>query len=41
VADHVNLTGAVTSLSLGEAKVLNDRLSVDVIAQGQTSVSLK
>jgi len=41
VADHVNLTGAVTSLSLGEAKVLNNRLSVDVIAQGQTSVSLK
>jgi hypothetical protein len=41
VADHVNLTGAVTSLSLGEATVLNDRLSVDVIAQGETSVSLK
>ena len=41
VADHVNLAGAVTSLSLGEATVLNDRLSVDVIAQGETSVSLK
>ena len=41
VADHVNLTGAVSSLSLGEASVLNDRLSVDVIAQGETSVSLK
>jgi hypothetical protein len=41
VADHVNLTSAVTSLSLGEATVLNDRLSVDVIAQGETSVSLK
>jgi hypothetical protein len=41
VADHVNLTGAVTSLSLGEAKVLNDRLSVDVVALGETSVSVK
>ncbi len=41
VADHLNLTGAVTSLSLGEATVLNDRLSVEVIVQGETSVSLK
>ena len=41
VADHMNLSGAVTSLSLGEATVLNDRLSVDVIAMGETSVSLK
>jgi hypothetical protein len=41
VADHVTLTGAVTSLSLGEATVLNDRLSVDVIAHGESSVSLK
>lgn len=41
VADHLNLTGAVTSLSLGEATVLNDRLSIDVIARGETSVSLK
>jgi hypothetical protein len=41
VADNLNLTGAVTSLSLGEATVLNDRLSVEVIAQGETSVSLK
>ena len=41
LADHMNLTGAVTSLSLGEATVLNDRLSVAVIAQGETSVSLK
>ncbi|MSN24924.1 MAG: DUF4403 family protein [Geobacter sp.] len=41
VADHMNLSGAVTSLSLGEATVLNDRLSVDVIAMGETRVSLK
>jgi hypothetical protein len=41
VADHLNLTGTVTSLSLGEATVRNDRLSVEVIARGETSVSLK
>jgi hypothetical protein len=41
VADHLDLTGAVTSLSLGEATVLNDRLSINVIAQGETSVILK
>jgi hypothetical protein len=41
IADHVNLTGAVKSLSLGEATVLNDRLSVQVLAQGESSVTLK
>jgi hypothetical protein len=41
LAEHVALTGAVRSLSLGEATVLNDRLSVEVVAQGETSVSLK
>ncbi|MDA8412709.1 MAG: DUF4403 family protein [Desulfobacteraceae bacterium] len=41
VAEHVNLTGAVTSLSLGAATVLNDRLSIDVIAQGETSIRLQ
>ncbi|MDD2337364.1 MAG: DUF4403 family protein [Geobacteraceae bacterium] len=41
VAEHVTLTGAVKSLSLGEATVLNDRLSVQVIAGGESSVSLK
>lgn len=40
VADHVTLSGAVTSLMLGEATVLNDRLSIDVIAQGETSLRL-
>ena len=40
VAEHLNLTGAVTLLSLGETTVLNDRLSVDVIVQGETSVRL-
>lgn len=41
LADHVRLTGAVKSLSLGDAAVLPDRLSVQVIARGETSVSLK
>jgi hypothetical protein len=41
VAEHVKLSGAVKSLSLGEATVLNDRLSVHVIADGESRVSLK
>lgn len=41
VADRLTLSGAVTSLSLGEAKVLNDRLSIDVVARGETSVRLQ
>lgn len=41
IAEHVKLTGAVKSLSLGEAAVLTDRLSVHVVAQGESTVSLK
>jgi len=41
LADHVQLTGVVKSLSLGEATVLKDRLSIHVIAQGESSVVLK
>jgi len=41
VTEHVKLTGAVRSLSLGEATVLNDRLSLHVIAQGESGVILK
>ena len=41
VAEHVRLIGSVKSLSLGEAAVLNDRLSVNVVAQGEAGVSLK
>ncbi len=41
VTEHVKLIGSVKSLSLGEATVLNDRLSVNVVAQGESSVSLK
>lgn len=41
VGEHVRLIGSVKSLSLGEAAVLNDRLSVNVVAQGEAGVSLK
>lgn len=41
VAEHVRLTGSVKSLSLGEATVQNDRLSVNVVAHGVSGVSLK
>lgn len=41
LADHVQLTGVVKSLSLGEASVLQDRLSLQVIVQGESGVVLK
>lgn len=41
VGEHVKLAGVVTSLSLGEATVLNDRLSVRVTARGESNISLK
>lgn len=41
VSDHVKLAGAVKSLSIGEATVLSDRLSVRVIAQGESHVRLQ
>ena len=41
VGEHVKLTGVVKSLSLGEATVFNDRLSVRVIARGESNISLK
>jgi len=41
LADHVQLTGVVKSLSLGQATVLHDRWSVHVIAQGESRVVLK
>lgn len=41
LAERVRLTGAVTSLSLGEATVQQDRLLVQVVAQGEASVILK
>jgi len=41
VAEHVELAGVVRALSLGEAAVQDDRLSLHVIARGETRVSLK
>ena len=41
IGDHARLSGAVKSLSLGEASVLDDRLSLQVVAQGETSLNLK
>jgi hypothetical protein len=42
LADHVQLNGAIKTLSLGEATVLQkDRLSMHVIAQGESSMVLK
>ena len=41
VAEHIKLAGAVKSLSLGEATVLDDRLSVSVITRGELNISLK
>lgn len=41
LAEHVQLSGMVKSLSLGEASVLQDRLSLQVIAQGESGVVLK
>jgi len=37
----VRLTGTVKSLTLGEAVVQQDRLSLQVVAQGEAAVLLK
>lgn len=41
LAEHVKLSGNVKSLTLGETTVLNDRLAVQIIVRGESSVSLK
>lgn len=41
LAERVRLSGTVKSLSLGEATVRQDRLSMQVVAQGEASVILK
>lgn len=41
LAERVRLSGAVTSLSLGEASVLPDRLTLQVVARGEAGVILK
>lgn len=41
LAERVRLSGSVRSLSLGEAAVLKDRLSIQVVARGEAGVILK
>ncbi len=41
LADNIELSGAVTSLSLGEATVANDRLALQATIQGESGISLK
>ena len=41
LAERVRLNGTVKALSLGEADVLNDRLSIQVVALGEAGVILK
>ncbi len=41
LAERVRLTGTVKSLTLGEAVVQQDRLSLQVVAQGEAAVLLK
>lgn len=41
LAERVRLSGTVRSLSLGGASVLNDRLSIQVVAQGEAGVALR
>jgi len=41
IGEHARLAGAIDSLSLGGATVLNDRLTVNVVARGESSVTLK
>lgn len=41
LTERVRLSGTVTSLSLGEAAVLQDRLSMQVVARGEAGVILK
>ncbi len=41
LADHVTLSGILSSLSPGPATVFDDRLTLQVIIRGETSISLK
>jgi len=41
LADHVELSGTVKDLRLGEAVVAADRLSLQVTVQGETGINLK
>lgn len=41
IAEHITLAGSVSSLSLTNTAVRDDRLSLDIIARGELQVSLK
>jgi len=41
IGEHAILSGSVSSLRLGESVVANDRLSVQVLAEGASSISLR
>jgi len=41
IGDPVRMSGGVGKLTLGEANILNDRLSVQMVAQGDSNVNLK
>lgn len=41
LAEHVTLTGDIKSLTLGEATVHSDRLTLRVVAQGESNVRIK
>ncbi len=41
LADHVELSGTVKSLRLGEAVVATDRLSLQVTVQGESGITIK
>lgn len=41
LGEHVLLSGSVSSLKLGESIVANDRLSIQVLVEGASSISLR
>ena len=41
IGEHVMLSGSFSSLKLGESVVANDRLSVQVLAEGSSSIRLR
>ncbi|MHB8058620.1 MAG: DUF4403 family protein [Desulfuromonadaceae bacterium] len=41
IGEHAILSGSVSSLRLGESVVANDRLSVQVLVEGSSSISLR
>ncbi len=41
LGEHILLSGSVSSLKLGESVVTNDRLSIQVLVEGTSSISLR